>query len=326
MAAFTGGSLLYGTVGRPDLVSADLTQQLARSQYRSAHRLGELPEDVEVYPTHGFGSFCSASQDQSVAASTIGQERKDNIAFQIDDESRFVESILAALAPHPTYYAYMGAANLAGPDAGELPPVAALDAEELRARLERGEWVIDLRSRKAFAKEHLRGEAGFELSSSFVTYVGWIVPWNTPVTLVGDTQEDVRKAQRDLSLIGFDAISGAVVGPFDTLASGAETSSYRVATFSDLADAVSSGKSPAILDVRREDEWVEGHISGAQNIPIHEVADRIGEVPEGPVWVHCAGGFRASIAASLIDRAGKEVVMVDDSFDQAKAAGLELTG
>lgn len=326
-AVFTGGSLLYGTVGRPDLVSPALTQELARSQHRSARRLGELPEDVEVYPTHGFGSFCSASQDHTVSSSTIGQERKDNVAFQIDDETRFVDSILAALAPYPAYYAHMGAANLAGPEAGERPPVASADAEELRSRLQRGEWVIDLRSRKAFAQKHLRGEAGIELSSGFVTYLGWIVPWNTPVTLVAETEEDVRKAQRDLSLIGFDAISGAVVGPFDAWASAGETSSYRIAKFADLADAVESGDRPHVVDVRREDEWVEGHVAGSQNIPIHEVAERVSEVPGGaPVWVHCAGGFRASIAASLLDRAGKQVVMIDDSFDQAKAAGLELTG
>ncbi|MDA8393381.1 MAG: MBL fold metallo-hydrolase [Actinomycetota bacterium] len=325
-AAFTGGSLLYGTVGRPDLVSPELTEQLARSQHRSAHRLGELPGDVELYPTHGFGSFCSASQDDSVGSSTIGRERKDNIAFQIEDEDRFIESLLAALAPYPSYYAHMGEANLAGPEAGDLPPVTSVDSGELRRRLERGEWVIDLRSRRAFATKHLRGEAGFELSSSFVTYLGWIVPWNTPITLVGETQEDVRKAQRDLSLIGFDAIAGAAVGAVESLAAGAGTCGYRVATFADLAGAMKDGDRPQVVDVRRRDEWVEGHIAGSQNIPIHEVADRVSEVPAtGPVWVHCAGGFRASIAASLLDRAGKEVVMIDDSFDNAKESGLELT-
>ncbi|XRQ09831.1 MBL fold metallo-hydrolase, partial [Actinomadura welshii] len=189
-AVFTGGSLLYGSTGRPDLLGPDHTHDLVTAQYASAQRLaGELPDDAEIFPTHGFGSFCSATQSEA-EASTIGREKRANPALTLDEKD-YVESLLAGLDAWPAYYAHMESLNKAGPEAPDLSEPHRADAAELRRRIEAGEWVIDLRTRTAFAAGHMAGTLNFGLDGSFATYLGWLVPWGTPLTLLGETPEDV---------------------------------------------------------------------------------------------------------------------------------------
>ena len=152
-AVFTGGSLLYGATGRPDLLGKEHTDALVRHQHASAHTLAEeLPDDAEVYPTHGFGSFCSATQS-AATASTIGHEKRSNPVLTQDEET-YVRELLDGLGAWPAYYVHMAPANRAGPSAPDLSPVQEADAVELRRRIEAGEWVVDLRHRKAFAAGH----------------------------------------------------------------------------------------------------------------------------------------------------------------------------
>ncbi len=317
-AVFTGGSLLYGTVGRTDLISDDDTEDLTRAQYRSAHRLAdELPGSVSVHPTHGFGSFCSSASSSGSDSSTIAQEQRTNIALTTDDETDFVEQLLAGLTAYPRYYAHMAPRNRQGPEPVDLSAPEPVDPVELRRRIHAGEWVVDLRDRKAFANSHLAGTINVEIGDSFVTYLGWTIRWGTPVTLVGDTADEVAEAQRQLVRIGIDRPAGAANGGLDAWAEGGDLRSYRSATFADLA-AERSDSDLVVLDVRRGDEWETGHVDGALHIPLDELEDRIDEVPaDRPVWVHCASGFRASIAASLVDRAGRHVVVIHDEWDNA---------
>ena len=323
VAVFTGGSLLYGSTGRPDLLGPDHTDALVRAQWRSARRLAdELPDDTAVYPTHGFGSFCSATQSDA-ATSTIGRERVVNPVL-LRDERAFVEELLAGLDAHPAYYAHMAPANLAGPAAPDLSPPALADPAELRARIEAGEWVVDLRAGTAFAAGHLAGSLSFPLDGQFVTYLGWLIPWGTPVTLLGATADAVAEAQRELVRIGIDRPAAAAVGGPRDWAGGAPLATYRRASFGELAEAVAGADAPAVLDVRRNEERVEARIPGSIHIPIHELLDRLDEVPTGPVWVHCAGGYRAGVVAALLQVRGHEVVAVDDEFDRALALGLAV--
>ena len=325
-AVFTGGSLLYGTVGRTDLISDDATEELTRAQYRSAHRLAtELPGTVSVHPTHGFGSFCSSASSSGSDSSTIAAEQRTNIALTAGDEDRFVQTLLAGLTAYPRYYAHMAPRNRQGPAAVDLSPPEPVDAAEVRRRIHAGEWVVDLRDRKAFAQSHLAGTINVEIGDSFVTYLGWTIRWGTPVTLVGDTAEEVAEAQRQLVRIGIDRPAGAATGGLDTWGAGGDLRSYRSATFADLA-AESGGEDLTVLDVRRTDEWQDGHLDGALHIPLDQLEDRIDEVPaDRPVWVHCASGFRASIAASIVDRAGRQVVAIHDEWDEvAKHAALAV--
>ena len=315
---FTGGSLLFGSTGRTDLVDDDQTESLARAQYRSVRRLADsLPSDAEVYPTHGFGSFCSASpvNDDS---STIGRQRQANPALT-RSEQEFVDELLSALSDYPTYYAHMGVINTEGPQPLDLSNPKPVDAGELRHRLEAGEWVVDLRQRVAFAAGHLAGSLGFELSGSFVTYLGWLHPWGTPLTLIAENEEQIAEARRELARIGVDDIAGAA--DLGTAGDAGGMRSYRVADFAALADIIGDG-TVTVLDVRQVDDFADSHVTGALNIPLHELIDRIDELPRNQAWVHCASGYRASIAASILDSRSRDVVLIDDDFDEAEAQGI----
>lgn len=323
VGVFSGGSLLYGATGRPDLLGPEHTHALVHHQHASAHRLAELlPDEAEVYPTHGFGSFCSATQSDATR-STIGREKQANPVLT-QGEQTYVEELLAGLGPWPTYYAHMAPANAAGPAEPDLTPPAVADATELRRRIEAGEWVVDLRHRTAFAAGHAPGTLNFGLDGGFATYLGWLVTWGTPITLLGATAQDVAEAQRELVRIGIDRPAAhATGGPEDW--SDREPSSFATATFTDLAQ-VRHHREVVVLDVRRTDEHHAARIDGAVNVPLHELWDRLGEVPDGEVWVHCAGGYRASVAASMLDAAGRTPVAIDDSFDHADQVGLHLVG
>ncbi|MEU5825031.1 rhodanese-like domain-containing protein [Streptomyces sp. NPDC047803] len=324
-AAFTGGSLLIGTVGRPDLVEPRLTERLARAQHASAHRLaGELPDDVRVLPTHGFGSFCSSAQSEG-DTTTIGAERAGNDALTQDVDT-FVAGMLAGLEDVPAYYAHMAPLNAAGPAPVDLTPPDTADAEEIARRLAAGEWVVDLRSRTAFAEGHVAGTFNFEGEGKLATYLAWLIPWGKPVTLLAATAEQLADAQRELVRVGIDRPAAAATGgPGTWLRAGEEPRSFPRTDFAALKRARERGEPVVVLDVRRDSERAEGYVRDSVHIPVHELRERSGEVPDGEVWVHCAGGMRAAIAASLLDAEGRAVVAVDDGFEGARRAGLTVT-
>ena len=202
-------------------------------QYASAQRLAtELPDRTLVMPTHGFGSFCSATQSEATA-STIGAEKATNPVLT-QDEQRYVTELLAGLDAFPAYYAQMGPANTRGPSAPDLSAPQEADARELRRRLEDGEWLIDLRTRTAFAAGHAPGTLNFGLDGSFATYLGWLIPWGTPVTLLGETADQVAEAQREMVRIGIDRPAAAATGGPDRWTDRPLRTVER-ATFADLA-------------------------------------------------------------------------------------------
>ncbi|NEA68263.1 MBL fold metallo-hydrolase [Streptomyces sp. SID12488] len=365
VAVFTGGSLLIGTVGRPDLVEPRLTGELARAQYDSAHRLAaELPDETAVLPTHGFGSFCSAGTAAG-DATTIGRERVANEAL-VKDADTFVAELLAGLDDVPAYYAHMGPVNSAGPAPVDLTPPAPADAVEIAARLAAGEWVVDLRNRVTFAEGHVVGSVNFEATGHLATYLAWLLPWGRPVTLLAESAAQLANAQRELVRVGIDRPAAASTGsPVAWLRPGEQPRTFPRASFADLAHQLAyvkqllvpvdtvrptavtgspttlprPGEQPratfaglaqqkreevVVLDVRRDSERAGGHIAGSLHIPLHQVRDRLAEIPDGTVWVHCAGGMRAAIAASLLDAAGRVVVAVDDAFAATREAGLPM--
>jgi hydroxyacylglutathione hydrolase len=326
IAVFTGGSMLYGTVGRTDLISQAMADELTRRQHRSVRRLADmLDDDVAVMPTHGFGSFCSSEAVDAGDTSTIGDERKQNLALTLTDEDAFVERLLGGLDAYPRYYAHMAPRNRQGPEPIDLSPPAPAGPAEIRARIHSGEWVVDLRNRTVYAADFLEGTVNIELDDSLSTYLGWLIPWTMPVTLVGDSADEIADAQRQLVRIGIERPAAAADGGVDAFARDGRRRSYRVVDFGDVAALGGDGDRPPILDVRRDDEWLESRVMGAVHVPLHELDRRMADVPAGEVWVHCRSGYRASIAASLLARAGRDPVLIDDDYERAGELGLTHT-
>ncbi|MDG4801302.1 MBL fold metallo-hydrolase [Micromonospora sp. WMMD980] len=330
VGVFTGGSLLFGTTGRTDLLGQQHAHELAHHQYASARKLVDLlPDGAQVWPTHGFGSFCSASQADA-PESTIGREKEANPVLRLAAD-RFVTETLAGLDAYPAYYAHMGVANAAGPAPVDLTPVARADAGELRRRIAAGESVVDLRHRKAYAASHLAGTVSLGLDGPMSTWLGWLIEWGVPITLLAETPDQVADAQRELVRIGIDRPAAQATGaPERWAAERSELRELTVADFPALA-AAQAGHTPSglpapqvVLDVRMTNEWTAGHVDGAVHVPLPDLPTRLADVPAGTVWVHCGSGYRAAAAASLLTNAGREVVLIDDMFGQAEAAGVRM--
>ena len=323
-AVFTGGSMLYGATGRTDLVGPEHTDELTHAQYHSVRRLvDELPAGTPVFPSHGFGSFCAATPT-SGDSSTVGEQAKVNPALTRDEQT-FVDELIAGLTAIPAWYSHMGPGNAAGPAPVDLSAPRHVDPAELAGRLAAGEWVIDLRTRTAFAAGHLPGALNFELAiANFVTYVGWLIPWGGPITLIGETEQQVAEARRELVRIGIDRLAGAAIGSPEALAAGRELASYPVSDFSGLAAALGSDPNLVVLDARRDDERAGGGVRGSRHIPIHDLPGRLDEVPDGDVWVYCGSGYRASIAASMLARAGRRPVLVNGGYGDPDAGAAAV--
>jgi hydroxyacylglutathione hydrolase len=321
-ALFSGGSLLYGAVGRTDLVSAEDTLPLARAQYQTARFfVDRLQPSTVLYPTHGFGSFCAATDTENVALSTIAQQLKSNQVYTAKDESSFVEELVSGLDAYPAYYAYMASANLKGPLSPSLDAPAQLTKEAVMQAMHTGAAIIDMRSRTAYAAKHTLGTYNIELSDDLATYVGWLIEWDAPLILVASSAREVAQAQEQLSLIGRDVIAGKIQ-PAELLKDPTELGLYPVRSFVDLAAALPTGN-VLVLDVRRKLEWQKGHIPKAVHIPLHELRTRLTELSgDREIWIHCASGFRASIAASILSGAGNKVVLINDNYTNVRKAGL----
>lgn len=323
-AVFSGGSLLFGSVGRTDLVAASDTVGLTHDQYASVRKLAqEAKHGAALFPTHGFGSFCSSGPATGAGSSTIGAQLTANHALTDPDEEHFVRDLIANLTAFPSYYAHMAPANSTGPTSANVQVPESLEAAELTRRLADGEWVVDLRNRLAFSRDHLKGAVSFEYGSgsNFTTYLGWVLPWNEPLTLVGG-RSDVEDAIRDLSRIGIDSPDAAIGTEPHALAPDAAVASYARVGWEGMLRNRPEGE--PILDVRRIDEVATSRLAGSVNVPLHELLSRMDEVPAGRIWVHCGSGYRAGVAASLLQRAKRDVVHIDAAFDDAAPSGVPM--
>jgi glyoxylase-like metal-dependent hydrolase (beta-lactamase superfamily II)/rhodanese-related sulfurtransferase len=327
IAAFTGGSMLLGSVGRTDLSGPWVTERLSHLQHRSLRRLSdELPDDAAILPTHGFGSLCSAGFPVGAADTADARHQRAENPALLMDEDAFVARLVSGLDAFPRYYAYVGPRNRegAGPADLGLPPLSA--AVELVERARAGEWVVDLRDRRAFAARHLLGTLAFELSDPLSTYLGWMLPWGSPLSLIGRSTDDLAAARRALARIGIEKIAACGVSDGESGHdpwAGVATGSYPVVGFADLKPYIGV-PDEIVVDVRLGREWREGHLATAMHIPLHELPDRVDEVPPGRVWAHCAAGYRAAVAGSLLARAGRSVMVVSDQFTSAVEAGLDI--
>jgi len=330
-AILTGDTLFVGDVGRPDLRaslgwSAD---QLGRMLYRSIReKLLPLPDQTLVYPAHGAGSLCGKQLGKETV-STIGEQRRTNYALQPMSEPDFIELVTTDQPDAPSYFTYDAVLNtrerrtLAQMLEHQLKPLSVDVLLSLQAV---GAQVLDVRDPVEYARAHLKGSLNIGLGGSYATWAGTILDREKPIVIIAEPGRQEEAATR-LGRIGFDSVVGYLRDGISALEARTDlmTGTTRV-TPAEAAAALESSTPPLVVDVRAPREWQQSHIAGAINVPLNHLAERIGEVPaDRPVLVHCAGGYRSSIAAGMLQRAGRtNLTELSGGIAAWEAAGLPV--
>ncbi|MGH8969213.1 MAG: MBL fold metallo-hydrolase [Actinomycetes bacterium] len=324
LGVFTGGSLLVGAAARTDLVDPDRTEELARAQYHSLHRLLTLPEDAAVWPTHGAGSFCSAPPSAE-RTSSIGREKATNPLLAAADEDEFVTALLGSLGTFPPYFLRLAEANRRGPALlDRAPALRPLPPDEAGALLGRDAELVDVRPVTHYAAGHVPGSLSIPLRDAFATWLGWIAPNDRPLLVLRNADQDPGEVFWQAAKVGYDNVIGEVAGGMDAwTAAGLSTTATPVVA----ADQVDG---QTVLDVRQRPEFADGHLPGARHIELGDLPARVGQLPNGPTVVMCGHGERAMTAASILERAGRRDVTVlvggADDWATAHRAPLETGG
>ena len=290
---------------------------MARWLHNTIHeKLLKLPDDVQVYPTHGGGSFCSISEvGGGGVPSTIAQERLTNPFAAEAEESSFVKFALTGLGSYPRYYRYMADINRRGPDIlGGVPRLASLTALSVRNHLDNEAVLIDARPERSFNQEHVPNSYAVPHGNSMATWVGWVVPWGQPLVLLSPEASHHDDMVRQLIRIGFDRVHGFLAGGIDAWKSaGLPTEASNTLDLDSLKQGLDLPAAPLVIDVRQRNEYAAGHITGALNIELGELQDHLDGLPrELPVVTVCAAGMRATTAGSILRRDGRENVQVVD--------------
>jgi hydroxyacylglutathione hydrolase len=302
VGVFSGGSLIVGAAARTDLVDPARTETLARAQYASLKRLLTLPDTTLLWPTHGAGSFCSAPPGAE-RTSTIGRERSSNPLLQVPNEDAFVGALLASLGSYPPYFTRLGEINRRGPDVLAAPPTpAAITVHQLRQLMATGPAIVDVRPIEHYAAGHIPASVSIELREAFATWLGWLVPFDKPVVIVRDPDQDSMEIVWQAAKIGY-----TIVGELD--GGIAAWSAAQQAVTATALVRPSEIDSTQVVDVRQHNEYAAGHLPGAVNIELGHLVNHTDEV-DGRTVVMCGHGERAMSAASLLERAGRGPVAV----------------
>ena len=326
MGIFTGDFVFVGSIGRPDLLEqaagiADTAEPGARDLFRSAERFKQLPDYLQVWPAHGAGSACGKGLG-AIPSSTVGYEKRFNPALQYDEQDEFVRYILADQPEAPKYFAVMKRVNKAGPRVLGAPQLSpSLDPGELADAIASG-TVIDLSRSPEFAAAHVPGTINIP-PNLLAAWAGWLVDYDRPVHLIGDVGQ-MSEAIRVLHKIGVEQVHGW----FDRAAvheSGLANETYSNVSPDQIADRIGSGE-VALIDVRSETEWADGHIEQAHHHFLGRLTDQLGSLPrDQTIVVHCQGGVRSAIAVSVLQAAGFDAVNMTGGYLAWRRAGLPTT-
>jgi hydroxyacylglutathione hydrolase len=312
-AVLTGDTLFVGDVGRPDLRVAlgwsatDLGGLLYESLWT---KLLALPDTSLVYPAHGAGSLCGKALSKETF-STIGEQRSSNYALQPMSKAAFVELVTADQPDAPPYFTYDAVLNskerptLDETLAREVNPMTV---DHLLALRSVGAQILDVRDPAEFASAHLVGSINVGLGGQFATWAGTILSRENPIIIIADPGREHEAATR-LGRIGFDHVVGYLQNGLESLKSRPDLTTHteRVSAqvAAERAGAASGDEPPLVLDVRTPSERAQKRISGSVGLPLNHLGERLSEVPtDRPLLVHCAGGYRSSIAASLLQHHG----------------------
>ena len=326
-AVFTGDTLFVGDVGRPDLSPNHTPQQLAALLYRSLHeKLLTLPDEVEVYPAHGAGSLCGRQMGPE-ATSTIGKERQFNYALQARTCEAFIHLLTDTLPARPEYFERDVELNRRGAaPLDELPPLEGLPAAEVLCMQKQGAVVVDTRPVMQFAVAHVPESVHIALSGQYASWAARILGLDKRLIIVGEDAERVRESQLRLARVGIENVVGYLEGGITAwIRSGNEVDYIPQVSVHELGELRETERDHlAILDVRETGELSGGAIENSIRIPLGELAGRIHELDRAKLLVaHCKGGYRSSIAVSLLRKAGfRDVANLTGGFDAWKAAGM----
>jgi hydroxyacylglutathione hydrolase len=321
----TGDSLFVGDLARPDL--AVEPDEGARGLYSSVHRLLELDDFAEIWPGHIGGSLCGGAGMSEKPGTTIGFERRFNPLLKLEDENEFIRELTADLAPQPPNFKRIVELNR-GPlleDAPVLDPLAPHRVQEL---IDSGATLLDGRPPREFDAQHVPGSVNVTMTRSAVgTRAAWIVDPESDVVVTAETDPESQRMGRLLEAVGFRRLTGYLAGGVTAWQEARlDTESTPAIDVHELAQRLKE-ESVALLDVREDDEWAEGHVEGSVHVPYHELRDGLPELPNGkPLAVICSVGNRSSIAASLLRRAGVENVIhvADGGVTDLAEEGIRL--
>ncbi len=319
LGVFTGGSLIVNSAARTDLLGTDRTEELARAQHRSLKRLTALDDDTAVWPTHGAGSFCSAPPGAE-RTTTIGAQKRANPLLAAPDEDAFVRQLTGSLGSYPAYFDRLTERNRRGPAVlTAAPALPALAAAQVKDLLADGGHVVDIRPAAAYAAGHVPGAISIPLRDQFATWLGWLLPDDTPLAFVADDGQDPGEVVWQAYKIGYERLAGRLAGGMDAW----RAAGYAQAA-TDFVSADRTGRRPYV-DVRQRAEYAAGHVPGAVHVELGSLPSHVADAPIGAV-VACGHGERAMTAASLLERAGHTDVAVLDGgpADYAAAHGLRL--
>jgi hydroxyacylglutathione hydrolase len=317
--------MIVGGAARTDLLGHEHTHSLAHQLYHTIHdKLLNLPDEVDVFPTHGAGSFCVAPASNE-RTSTIGNERKTNAFALAKNEEEFIKRSLIGLPLYPTYYKYMREINQRGANIlGGVPMLKPLSASEVKSLMDEGVVVLDARHQKAFGVGHIPNSFGIRVDAPLVVWTGWVIPFGSRIVLLGESADQREEATRQLIRIGYDDIVGYLEGGIEAWAREYPVETVQSMNVKELHERLNN---VTLLDVRRLSEWEDGHISGA----IHFEGGRIPweELPfptDKPWAIQCSSGNRSMIAISVLKRRGiHNVIQVDGGIAKWKANGFEVT-
>jgi len=336
IAIVTGDFVFVGDVGRPDLLEKAAGVEgtmvaAARTLYASLQEFSRYPDWLQIWPGHGAGSACGKGLS-AVPHSTVGYERRFNWAFGVRDEAQFVEMVLEGQPEPPAYFAEMKRINKTGPQVLHgLPHPERLSETGLDALLDTHALVVDTRSAAQFAAGHIPGTVNIPLNKSFSTWAGWLIPFDRDYSLIvsDDCTQCPDKAARDLAMIGLDRLSGyfgsAVVDGWAQSGQRRALATIPQITPQALAERMQRGD-VSVIDVRGHAEWKAGHIPGVRNIPVGHLTGRLADIPRNmPVVVHCQSGARSSIAASVLQAHGLDIVNLTGGFEVWQREGLPVS-
>lgn len=324
-ALFSGGALIVGGAARTDLLSHELTHPLASHLYHTIHnKLLKLPDELNVFPTHGAGSFCVAPVSNE-RTTTIGHERKTNALTQPQTEAEFIQRALTGLPAYPTYYKYMRAINQNGARLlGGVPLLKPYSPSEVKALMDAGVVVVDIRHQKKFGAGHIPNSYGIRLDAPLVVWAGWVIPFGSRIVLLAESAAEREEATRQLIRIGYDEVLGYVEGGIEAWAREYPVETVQSIHPKELRERLNE---VTLVDVRMQSEWNEGHIPNANHFEGGRVAwEEFPFSQDRPLAIQCASGSRSMIAISVLKRRGiHNVLQVDGGITKWKMNGFEVS-